>query len=302
MTNSSSPRHDFPEAPKPGLPVHSRALRRALLNAHERERSRSRSGFAFIFPMKQFAPVAVVGLALVVAGASFMPQVLFTTPVASAQELVNRAAVKVVSLPDDLRLEIEKRTNADLNATLEEAKAAPDLRILTPKEFQDEQKTQQDMAFKKAQDAGPKEFKLFENHPVAVYHITSPDGVPAQDIGFGTASATGEVRIMNVESGTVKMTAGAQVDFKDFKGGETASLDATTSGVKFTMAPIQLKEPVKYLAYTDKEGRKVILGLDEDDIVVMKMITMTMKMGDGSDASVMMGTMRGFSTADIKKK
>lgn len=286
MNTNSSQQHGFPEPPKPGLPAHSRVLRHALLNKHGESVSRSRAGF-FSSPMTRFAAVGVLSLALVLACSSFIPQSPFSTPVASAHELLNRAATKVVSMPDVMRIEIEKRMNADLDSTLEEAKAAPDLRILTPDEFKAEQKKLQDQAFKtNAPVAGA---LTLSAKPMAIYHMTTPDGME-------TATA-GEMGTFDVHAENIEISSGTIINIK----GNGATVVSSTPGMKFSIAPVQLKEPSKYLAYTNPEGQKVILGLDEDDVVVMKMISLTMKMGDGSDANVMMGTMRGFKTEDIKK-
>lgn len=248
MTHPSSSMDQLPHAPDVRLPRHAETTRALLLKSHERLVKR-RHGHGFSLPMKRLAlSLSIVGVAACVLAVTLAPQQVFQTPVAHAQELVNRAAARVAFLPMETREEIEKRMKSDMDQTLAEAKAAPDLRILSREEFEKE------MA---------EERKLMEEK------------------GKGMPSAIG-ISAAPVEMGMVTMSAVTSTDMKEvrlFKRlGNEAEQDvtfevATSAAVAgFKIAPINIKEPVKYLSYTSPSGSSVVLGLDEDDVPVMKMI------------------------------
>lgn len=284
--NTFSSSHDgFPEPPELELPAHRRVLRRALLRAYEQNRSHRRFGFFPITPMKQFAPAAVLGIAVLVAAVSFIPHTSIPTPVANAQELVKNAAKKVPMLSADMRTEIEKRMKADMAATLEEALAAPDLRILTPEEYQADMEAQMKADRETAEEHGAIQKD--------VMHFSS---APA----FGIVAAGGptEVKLLKINEDQL-----GNAKVMKWTGTEAApaTFEAGVPAAHFTVAPIDIKQPVKYLAYTNPTGQSVTLGLDEDDIPVMKMIRISMQLEDGSNANVMMGTMNIINTIEAEE-
>lgn len=117
--------------------AHKRRLKRALV------RAASSSGFKNVFLTlhsmslaKKLVPLGVI----VIVGAAVIANVLpssFTPPV-NARELVNQSLDRAVTIPVETRKEIEKHIDADMEETLEEAKRAPDLKIITKAEFERE--------------------------------------------------------------------------------------------------------------------------------------------------------------------
>jgi hypothetical protein len=132
---------DTLETPSQINHTHKRQLKHILMS-----KASSSSGLKNLFLsyysmslVKKVAPlgiVAVVAIALVV---SLVPN--SHTPQAQAQELVNRSIGQVMAIPAQTREEIEKNINADMEQTLEEAKHAPDLHVITKEEFEKEDET-----------------------------------------------------------------------------------------------------------------------------------------------------------------
>lgn len=269
------PSQDFPAAPEPGLPAHSRVLRRALLARHGEKAVRPRLSFFLLQPMKRFVPFAALSIAvLIVAVTSVIPQTSLTpTPVANAQELLNRAVTKASVMPTDMRAEIEKRMKSDMAETLKEAKAAPDLRILTPDEFEQEMHTQM-----QADQAN-----------------SMPIEGSAQGFGIAVSGESGVLSTSPTEVHLIKMDEDQIPQVSS-----TATFEAAVAGTKFTIAPVEIKEPVKYLAYTNPAGQSVILGLDEDDVPVMKIMRLMVRLNGMQPATIMTGTINAFEVKDLK--
>jgi hypothetical protein len=83
--------------------------------------------FTKILPIGALA-ILVLMLGMFVVGSAF------NAKSASAQEIINAAYKKGVALDPTQRAQIEKQINADLIASLNEAKSASDLTIVTPQE------------------------------------------------------------------------------------------------------------------------------------------------------------------------
>ena len=83
--------------------------------------------FTKILPMGVFA-ILILMLGM------FILSSTFNTKSASAQEIVKAAYEKGIALDPEQRAQVEKQINADLIVSLNEAKNAPDLAIVTPQE------------------------------------------------------------------------------------------------------------------------------------------------------------------------
>lgn len=165
---------------------------------------------------------AAVLLAVVAVAFNFFN--LNATPQAQAQDAIKRSMKFADKLTPERRAEIEEKIQADLKATLEEAYNAPDLKILTPEEFNAE--------FNSDAALNPKLDKILN---VRLEHMNA-----------------------NVE---------------------VSKTDSFPGKLFF---PKPNADVVKYLRYTDSEGRAVTIGVDKDDHVIFKAIK--------------------FSEADMQKK
>ena len=244
-------------------PLHRAHLRRAVLSTPASSFT-TLHNFLNIISMNKYylsmgSIAAVVAVAVVVSLSPIDPNV------ASAQEQVNRAFTRAIAIPAEMRAELETKMKADMLKTLEEAKAAPDLKIMTKEEFE------KDSQFKFSTGPSPVGGTI---STVALKHV---DGAPTEAGGnvMFTASATaipaGELHAVGaVEKGT--FSAGTLVINSD----EAVRIATGTvmSGVAgIAASPATFSAPVKYLSYTDPEGNKTVLGLDKDDTPVFKMAT-----------------------------
>ncbi len=249
-------------------PAHRTHLRRALLM--RQQQFAPLSHFLTIISMNRYY-VSVGSVAAVVAIAMLVAVSPFSSHVASAQEQVQRAYARAIELTPAMRAELESTMKADMLKTLAEAKAAPDLKIMTKEEYEKSGQftfstqggaqniTVQGMTKATAVGATNMQFENAQPVPVGegggtVTFTTAtaslePSSIPAGEIH--TAIAQGTV----VVSGTVGPMA-------------TGTFAGTTS------ANASWSAPVKYLSYTDPEGRKTVLGLDENDTPVFKISTL----------------------------
>lgn len=128
------------ELPEAELLQHKRLLLMQL--EHAPKQSRLRLGIAKIKQMysshKYAFGTLTAAVLLAVVAVAFNFFNLNATPQAQAQDALKKTMKFAEKLTPEQRAEIEEKIQADLKATLEEAYNAPDLKILTPEEFQAE--------------------------------------------------------------------------------------------------------------------------------------------------------------------
>ncbi len=230
-------------------PAHRESLRHALMAMHTSHTGIAalRTTVTYIVMKKFYMPVGALAAVALVAALTFNP----TNPeLAQAQEAVNRAFTRAVQISPEMRAKIEEKMKADMLKTLEEAKAAPDLRILTKEQFEAESP-----------------FTI--GKPPAFDWASSTDGKPhaisiTHRIGEGEA---GQGHL--VEGRPVKVISDDVRVFKVKTDGEAGVTAGAVGGVSAGFMG-EMKEPVKYLSYTDPRGNKTVLGLDENDTPVFK--------------------------------
>lgn len=248
-------------------PHHRTLLRRALLQQEQRSALHS---FVTLISMNKYyvslgSVAAVVAIALVVAISPLNPQVV------SAQEQVNRAYARAVAISPEMRAQLEGKMKADMMKTLEEAKAAPDLKIMTREEYE-----------KDAQFTIGKGPHLTTGGAIGVdtAHAVSIKKIDGGELPPEGATFT----VVNTDEGGEAgfAAAGAQEDVV-FTATAAANLEpgvaaggTFSAGTFMAAGPVQgeILEPVKYLSYTNPEGGKVVLGLDKNDTPVFKMETL----------------------------
>ena len=184
--------------------------------------------------MNKFLTYAGATLALVAIAATTAYQLNFT-PSAKAQDALKKAAVRYRALTPEQRQAIHTKIKADMATTLEEASNAPDLKILTKEQ----------VGFDVLPTPGLSKEKLKGFPPDKVMLFQRVQGSDTADIK--------EFNIKLDNPGSSAPAAGVRI----------------MKGEKFET---NLKEPVKFLRYTDDQGREVTLGVDEDNTPVMKMI------------------------------
>ncbi len=246
--------------------AHQTLLRRALLSLHT-----ERSGFSLFktalarsYMTRSIIPAGTLVAFILIIGTGLS---VTNTGIAEAQELVERSIARAIAIPVEMREALEAQMKADMMETLEEAYAAPDLRILTREEYEEEgqftfstttQPGNMKWAGEKAGTISISSIGTINNeetdvimgeaHAVAFsVHGEHVGDEPAPEHGYAFTKAVG------VTSGGVAMS------------GET-----TMSAGTFVGAP-EFKYPVKYLSYTSPRGGKVVLGLDENDTPVFRM-------------------------------
>jgi hypothetical protein len=244
-------------------PLHREALRRAIL-------SKKRGSFA---PLQDFITqismhkyylsvgtvAAVAAIAAVVALSPISPSTV------SAQEQVQRAFARATALTPEMRAEIEEKMKADMLKTLEEAKAAPDLKIMTKEEYE------KDAQFTISR--GPMGTQgITEARAIHLAHL---DAAKKVGVGEGTItfSHSAGTHIEGHEAGESVMFAAKEMVPADLKG--SSEVSKVVVGHNVMMGGVhEFSEPVKYLSYTDPEGRKTVLGLDQNDTPVFKFTTL----------------------------
>lgn len=239
--------------------AHREALLSALLSLHAK---RSSSRFLALRSFIMHSPI-MKSLTIPLGAAFLMLAIFFTTGfgvsnVAEAQQLLDRSFTKAFRLSPEMREKLEAHMKTDLKATYEEAKAAKDLKIMTPEEYAKE----------------------------AEFSISTTPGAGAVNAKWTRAVRVGEgtpvlpeaghkafviKNIANLEEGAI---AKGEVKMFSIATSATGTPDVATAGVAVPFTPVEFKKPVKYLSYTDPEGRKVVLGIDDNDTPVMKISTM----------------------------
>jgi hypothetical protein len=158
---------------------------------------------------KKFSPVLAALIIAITVGA------LHQFPTASAQATVNKAMMRAEKLSPEQKATIEAKIKADLNQSLEEAKAAPDLKI----------ETDNTSAFGK---------------------ITAPFGKVKKALTF------------------------------KHKADGTEPAGEAAFGIAMSGGPDQaILGNIKTMTYTNPKGQKVTLGVDENDMVVFKMMELS---------------------------
>jgi hypothetical protein len=264
-------------------PAHRAHLRRAVLSQKEKGEGvfAALRPYTHIISMNRYyfsigTVAAVAAIAVVVAMSPI------SSGVASAEEQVNRAFTRAVQISPEMRAQLEGNMKADMLETLKEAKAAPDLKIMTREEYEKDGQ----LTFSSANG----------NQSITVQGMAGA-GMPmagtleaeegAEDMMF-TASATA---IPAGKIGGATFSSGTMVINSDIK-----LATGTFSGT--TAANSSWSAPVKYLSYTDPEGRKTVLGLDENDTPVFKLSTLNM--GDAKEMGKDMIEMKAHAVQVIK--
>jgi hypothetical protein len=200
--------------PDIGSSKHANLLRADLIRRHEQTLGLSgvlnyiKESYKQMSLIKKVSPVAAIIVVAVVFG------LLNQSTPANAQDTVNKAMMRAEKLTPEQRANIESKIKADLNQSLEEAKAAPDLQIVSGEE---------------------------------------------STFGFGRISAPfGKLK----NAFTFKLE-NKQVD-GEFTGGKAVGMAVHDSAID--------PANIKHMTYTNPQGQKVTLGVDENDMVVFKMI------------------------------
>lgn len=267
-------RHERADSPR-----HKAALRRALLARH-RAHTGTLAALRSFLTDTAMRKYSVPAMALGVFALAFV--INFTAidaETAEAQELAQKAFTRAVKLTPEMRATIEAKMKADMLETLKEAREAKDLRIMTPEEFKKESpftiSTTSPMigkgvghvvAIRGEMATGTISLKKV-NEDIIIKRGEAMMAKPAGVLNFKVASGTPEAGAFEMsEDPTMAPPPG-------MKGNVMFSVDVrATAGERVDMP--EPKEPVKYLSYTDKQGNKVVLGLDENDTPVFKFTEM----------------------------
>jgi hypothetical protein len=224
-------------------PTHRRALRYALISRSHRGHSfAALQHLVIYFGMKKYyfsggalAAVALVGI------------LTFSTnnAVAQAQEQVARSYARATQISPEMREQLESHMKADMLETLAEAKAAPDLRILTKEEFEKES-------------------------PFTISKVAPMDLPPLPE---GVEGEAGQ----RVVTFSHNIAVSSTTEEKDvvFNARVHGVASGTGAHGAMMMGGMGAGEPVKYLSYTDPRGNKTVLGLDKNDTPVFKFTTIS---------------------------
>jgi hypothetical protein len=237
--------------------THRDALRRSLLSVHSKgvfsAHLSPRSLIINLFSMKKtLVPAGILVLAL----AMFVSMGFGDSNVAQARELLDRSFTKAFKLSPEMQARLESHMKAGLQATYEEAKAAPDLRVLSAEEYEKEAL-----------------FTISKTPGVLPPEANLPEGAT----GVFFAHSNGEMSPVGDGKEVKNVIFEAEVS--------AIHPEEMTEGVRVETTPFEA--PVKYLSYTDPEGRKVVLGIDKNDTPVMKISTL--EVGDiipGPDGTI----------------
>jgi hypothetical protein len=249
------------------------SLRAALLSAHGNRRDSLLIKYVS-FTMTRIVPVSAMAALIIVLSVGMT---VGNTSVAEAQELVQRSMTRAKAITPEIRERIEAQMKADMLQTLEEAYAAPDLRVMTPEEYQKESKFT-------ISTSGP-------SHVVGMMSMHVGDGpMPAAGvageffthkvgdgdvIGYvGTEEVSpNEEHIISVSDGSESMERSFNVRYEG-PTSVSASGSVMTAGMMVANRS-GFEAPVKYLTYTSPRGSSVALGLDASDTPVFRVEEMS---------------------------
>ncbi len=253
-------------------PTHRAALRRALLSEQKNMPRFAALNYLITFKTMKRYYIPLAALALVVAGAAaFNPG---DPAVAQAQEQAQRAFTRAIAISPEMRAELEGKMKADMLATLKEAMAAPDLKIMTKEEYQ----AQSPFSFSTgpAPMLDPTEIHTYKTVSVTKGELAE-DAEGANFTVINGSAMAGEAGTFNVATAPgdmptedVAFTVSADAMMQGSKG-ITAATGVMSAGMASGSG---FSEPVKYLSYTDPRGNKTVLGLDKDDTPVFKLATL----------------------------
>jgi hypothetical protein len=275
--------------PDIGTNKHQQVLKTAVL------KKAGASSLSFLEDLKHMSVVKKLGSGAAMAAVILMVAFAFSAQdannIAQAEEAVNKAFTRAVALTPEQREEINTKLETDLLESLAEAKQAPDLKYLTPEEFEAEFGAKHSGAISVAGKPGMHGgFRVFSLNPTLTQNLDKSE-LP-KDVIFERHVMTSEAGVVSVGGttaageGTVAFTAGTPAE-----GGMFTVGSANGEGPKFTMAHVDIKglkvmTPAKYLKYTDSKGQVVALGIDENDVPMMKIVQFSeeqmMKMKDGA--------------------
>lgn len=251
---STESNFDIDEAslPKAHTPRHQAMLSLALRNG---VRSRGAGLWESLRQMETMKKLgAGVAMAAVILTISFAFSAQDANNVAQAEETVNKAFMKSAKLTVEQREALSEKMEGDLMNSLAEAKQAADLTYLTPEEF---------------------------NAEMAVGH------------GPKNIQASGGKHIFNL-----KFLKGPAPEGQEPI--ELKPIDKEALNARFSVAPLDFQpgeihgmkifEPAKYLRYTDTQGQVIYLGIDENDVPVMKIMKLSEEMIKGFEKNMKMVT------------
>ena len=224
--------------PKKEVTLHKHALKYALLRTYASEqRNTWKGGEIFMKHKLVFMSITSIFVLVLLFGYAFLGNNSFT-PRAEAKEAVEKAFDRIITLSSEERQQLEQRLKADLESSLTEAKNARDLEVVPEEEIQ---------------------------------RITPPtiEGKEVFGIGMRKKTSEGTPSLESEEKGAV--TKHFEIVEED-----VVQRGEAEPGVRVAFEPGKIPVPhgVKVLRYTDPKGNKVILGINEQDEPVMKMIRM----------------------------
>ncbi|MBI5530230.1 MAG: hypothetical protein HY918_01890 [Candidatus Doudnabacteria bacterium] len=160
----------------------------------------------------------------------------FATPTAQAKAEVRNVMHRVSLLSEDQRVELEKKFKLDMTQSLKEAYEAKDLVISDASQFQPVEGMPNTIALTQSSNAG---FVTTSsgNASTAPLSVSGAMGFAVSNVGTGEGAENSSV---SLNAGTVTAVGG-------------------------------MKKLSKRLTYTDPQGNKTVLMLDEDGLPVMKM-------------------------------
>jgi hypothetical protein len=235
-------------------PLHRARLRRMVLSQSKDTSFAPLHTLAQIISMNKYS--VSVGSVLAIAALALVAAVspLSSPKVVSAEEQVQKAFTRAIAISPEMRAKLEAHMKADMLKTLEEAKAAPDLKIMTKEEFE------KDSQF------------TFSHGPVGGMVSVGTLGGVAGEVGDSPHTVAFAHSAVGVRA------EGEDAIFTVSTEDPTeAGLQAPVHGSMMLAAHVEGGEemaPVTFLSYTNPEGAKVVLGLDKNDTPVFKIATL----------------------------
>lgn len=227
------------------MPRHKVALRRALMGAHALRSSsiisewRSHLG-TFLTSKNVALPIGALAVFVLMFTTLSGPE---SASQSEARALLERSFARALALPPEAQARLVGGMDTDLATAYAEAKEASDLRIISTDEF-----IAQSATFAQSEIGGT----LSASMPVAPSaRMMKVSSEPVEEVNTMAFSAS--LADSAPTADTMMMTVSAPVD--------TTAVDEAPS------------LPVAYISYTDTEGRTVVIGIDADDMPILRIIT-----------------------------
>ena len=246
------------DCPEIKLPGHQAELKSRLLAAKCFQANNNFNYSFMIKHLKYIVPVLAVFIVAIVFGFGKVPGV-GKTEIANAQEMIKESEFAISQISAEARMKLEELIQGDLSESLTEAYNAKDLIYAG----------EVDMT-KKGEGIG---IASVETNDISI----DVNEKPSYRITFGkTDEATGQQVKKETASVTVfsTSTAGSNLDISstDTIGNGTADTKIKVGFGKFTGDSMIEMTQVKIFKYTDKNGNEVTLGLNADNLPVMKVV------------------------------